>query len=97
MHDFLVHFHSGTRWLLLGAAMFAIFRYATGNIQGRPFEKLDNTAGAIFVGTVHFQLLLGFILYLGYFQPWNADMSVVMKDPVGRFFAVEHIAGMLLG
>ena len=97
MHDFLVHTHSGTRWLVLASAVFVIFRYATGVLQKRRFEALDNTAAAIFIGNVHLQVLIGFILYLGYLQPWTLDMSVVMKDPIGRFFAVEHITGMLLG
>lgn len=97
MHDFLVHAHSGTRWLVLAAAVFAIFRYATGLLQNRRFEALDNMAGAIFIGNVHLQVLIGLVLYLGYLQPWTLDMSVVMKDPIGRFFAVEHITGMLLG
>ncbi len=97
MHEILVHTHSGNRWLVLAAAVFAIFRYATGMMGNRPFEKLDNIAGAAFVGTVHLQLLLGFILYYSFWQNITGSMADIMHDPIGRFFAVEHIFGMILG
>ncbi|ALD20475.1 hypothetical protein [Hymenobacter sp. DG25A] len=98
MYQIVLLLHSWTRWLVLIFGLIAIFR-AFGGWQGRrPWVKADNSIGASFVGSMHLQLLLGLILYvtgpLG-MKAFEAG-SAVMKDPGGRFWAVEHLVGMLL-
>lgn len=90
--------HNYSRWLVLGFGLWAVLRAATANRQ--VWTKADNIAGASFVGSMHLQLLIGLVLYLG-LSPWGLqalqrDGGAVMKDPTGRFFAVEHIAGMIV-
>lgn len=92
--------HSILRWVVLLTALYAIFRAFTGMTQQTPYTKADNTAGLIFTSVIDLQLLLGLILYftgaLGYKNIQANGMSFVMKDSYARFFAVEHIAMMLL-
>lgn len=92
--------HSILRWVVLLAALYAIFRAFGGMQQQKQFTKSDNSAGMIFTSVVDLQLVLGLILYftggLGYKNIQANGMSFVMKDGYARFFAVEHIAMMLI-
>jgi len=99
MYSILLFIHSWTRWLVLIAAFWAIFRALSGWQGKKPFTKQDNIAGAVFVGSVHLQLLLGLLLYfLGthWFEILMADPKGTMKNPVARFWAVEHIVTMII-
>lgn len=99
MYQTVLLLHSWTRWLVLVFGLIAVFRAFTGR-QGRPWTGADNGMGAAFVGSMHLQLLLGLILYFG-LSPYGVKAfetagGAVMKDPIGRFWGVEHLAGMLL-
>ncbi|MBG8555538.1 hypothetical protein [Hymenobacter guriensis] len=99
MYSTVLLLHSWTRWLVLIFGLIALFRALSGWQGRKPYVGADNGMGAAFVGSMHLQLLLGIILY--FISPWGAKAfetagSAVMKDPTGRFFAVEHLVGMLL-
>ncbi len=99
MYSILLFIHSWTRWLVLIAAFWAIFRALSGWQGKKLFTKQDNIAGAVFVGSVHLQLLLGLLLYfLGthWFEILIADPKATMKNPLARFWAVEHILAMII-
>ena len=55
--------------------------------------------GAWFVGSLDLQLLLGLILYI-FLSPFTreawGDMAATMRNAPLRFFAVEHITGMII-
>jgi len=100
MYQTVLLLHSWTRWLVLIFGLIALFR-AFGGWQGRrAWVGADNSMGAAFVGSMHLQLLLGLILYLGLspfgLKAFEAAGGAVMKDPVGRFWGVEHLTGMIL-
>ena len=98
MYEILVHIHSILRWVVVLSGAFAVLRYAIGSFGNRPFERLDNTVAAIFVGSLHAQLLLGLSLYISA-HPWTmfgGDMKQIMHDTVARFKTVEHLVGMLV-
>ena len=100
MYNGLLILHSLLRWVLLILALIAIFKSFTGMTGGRPFTAGDKKTGLFLMITAHTQLLVGLILY--FTGPWglanirNLGFGVVMKDPVYRFYAVEHIFGMLV-
>lgn len=94
MYDFLLILHSLLRYALLFAAVFAIYRAFTGWQGKQPYTALDNKASVFLVMFMHTQLLIGFLLYF-VFSPF-ADMAMDMKNPVIRFWKVEHIALMIL-
>lgn len=99
MYPTLLLIHSWSRWLVLVFGLIAIFRAFSGWQNRSPFTGADNGMGASFVGSMHLQLLLGLILY--FISPVGAKAfetagGAVMKDATGRFFAMEHLVGMLL-
>ncbi|MDX2279385.1 MAG: hypothetical protein NW218_07345 [Saprospiraceae bacterium] len=91
--------HSYNRYLVLAAMVFVLYRSLSGWLGKKPFLKEDNTASLILLITAHTQLLLGLIQYFGtsgYTKAAFANMGAAMKDPILRYFAVEHITAMLL-
>jgi len=97
--DVLVAAHSGGRWLLLLLLLVAIFRSATAG--NRNFTKQDQTVGLFLMIVTDLMLLIGIVLYFagnwGTQQITNlGGMGEVMKNPVARFFSVEHLVGMLI-
>lgn len=91
MDTALQHMHSGLRWLLLLVLVFAVFKALFGG--GTRFFEKDRKLALVVMILAHIQLLIGFALYFinGHFR--NFDL---MDNPVIRFFAVEHMVGMLL-
>ena len=98
LYSFLVHLHSVIRWIILLLLVVAIFNSLVAG--KRPFIKSDARTGSILVIFADLTLLIGLALW--YFGPrgykiiQTMGMSAAMKDPTARFFAVEHLAGMLI-
>ncbi len=88
------------RWIILVLAIVAIYKTYTGMKSGRPFTAGDRKAGLFLMIAAHITLLLG--LYLWCFGPWglgniqNLGFGEVMKNSVSRYFAIEHLVGMLI-
>jgi hypothetical protein len=78
----------------------AIYKSYTGMVSGKPFTSADKKIGLFLMTTGHITLLVG--LYQWIAGPWglkliqNLGMEAVMKDPVARFYGVEHITGMVI-
>jgi hypothetical protein len=99
MYEALLIAHSWLRWLVFIFALGAIFLAYQGWGAKKPFGATDNRWGAFFIGSLHLQLLLGLILYF-FLSPLTRaafqDMGAAMRNPDLRFWAVEHIAGMVI-
>ncbi len=99
LYQALVHAHSVGRWILLLLLIFAILNsLIAGN---RPYIRTDNRLGLLLIIAADLMLVLG--IYLWVVGDWGykliermGGMSAVMKDPTARFYAVEHLAGMLI-
>lgn len=91
MYSFLLHFHSGLRWLVLVAAVVAVVKSLIGLFGGSEYTKFDKILAVSFVGMMHLQLLIGLILYFIY----SPFVTYNMSDPIQRFWSVEHLALML--
>ncbi len=99
MYPILNALHSYNRYFLFAALVFVLYRSISGWLGNKPYEKADNTAGAALLGFTHLQLVLGLILYAGvspYTKAAFADMGAAMKNPMLRYFAVEHMVSMLI-
>jgi heme A synthase len=87
--------HSWLRWLALIAGVGATFA-ALG--KGDAGLKGAERWGLIFMITLDMQMLLGVLLY-GVLSPYTAaamrDFGAAMRDPVLRFWAVEHLTMMV--
>lgn len=100
LYNAMLHAHSIGRWIVLLLLLFAIFNsLLAGN---RPFIKSDNRLGLILTIFADLMLLIGIYLYFvgpkGYkiFANYGNDFSSLMKNGPDRFYAVEHMAGMLI-
>lgn len=90
--------HSLLRWAVVAAGLIAVGRAVTGARSRRDWTPADETAGRWFVIGLDLQLLLGLGLYLG-LSPLTAiafqDFGAAMANTVLRFWAVEHVFGMV--
>ncbi len=91
MHNFLLHFHSGLRWLILVVAIIAIVKSLTGLVRRSEYKKMDKMMAVSFVGMMHLQLVTGLVLYF-FYSPF---ITYDMNDQTSRFWSVEHITLML--
>lgn len=98
MYEILLRSHSGLRWILLALVVGAIFRAFTNMSSGK-FTALDNKLTLFSLIFAHIQLLLGFTLYFSqeWWKPLINDGAGTMSNSITRFWAVEHIFGMIIG
>jgi hypothetical protein len=91
--------HSLLRWAVLGLGLWAVLRAYAGVSSRRAWAPVDDSVGRWFTISLDVQLLLGLVLY-GLLSPITtqafSDMGGAMRDPVMRFWAVEHIAMMVV-
>lgn len=97
MYQGLLHAHSGLRWLVLVALIYAIYQSVTGKKSGKKFADAK-MAGTLAVASIHLQFLLGLAIYFQ--SPWYKMLkemgASMMSDSVARFYAVEHPIMMLI-
>lgn len=98
MYQGLLHLHNLLRWVILVFLLLSIVRQITAGNE--PFGKRDKAFGLPLLISAHIQLLVGlyqwFVGGFGYNLIKAKGFSNVMKDSVDRFWAVEHMAGMLI-
>ena len=95
MYSGLLHLHNFLRWVILLLLLIAIIQsFSSGNKKG-----LTKTSLFLLI-SAHIQFLIGlyqwFIGGFGYNLIRNNGFGEVMKNSVQRFWAVEHITGMLI-
>ncbi|GAB4132443.1 MAG: hypothetical protein Fur0041_03760 [Bacteroidia bacterium] len=95
MYNILSHAHSGLRYLVLFAIVAATVKAFQGWMGKKTFTPQDKKFVTLTVIFAHIQLLLGLSLY--FINNWYSAFSTegAMKDPLTRFFAVEHLTGMI--
>lgn len=96
MYPMLLALHSLLRWAVLAAGGAAVL----GALGGRAgWSAADDRRGLWFVLAMDLQFLLGLLLYAGV-SPMTrvafADFGGAMGNSVLRFWAVEHLFGMLI-
>jgi hypothetical protein len=92
--------HSYLRWLVILAGLMAVGRALAGTFGRKPWTPADDRAGFWFVTALDLQVLLGVLMYV-FLSPFThqafGDFGAAMKNAALRFWAVEHISGMLIG
>ncbi len=98
MHNFLIHFHSGFRYIVLLFLIMAIVKAFSGWTNRKNYRPTNRKLNLFAMIFIHVQLALGLALYFmsDPVQAAFADMGAAMKNPVLRFWAVEHILGMVV-
>jgi hypothetical protein len=99
LYNVLLHLHSVGRWIVLILLVIAIFNSLVAG--QRPFIKSDNRTGLLLTIFADLMLVIGIVLYFigtkGYAQvSGGANMGDVMSNATTRFYAVEHLVGMLI-
>jgi hypothetical protein len=92
--------HSWVRWVVILAGLVAVGRAWLGWFGGKSWARGDDTAGAVFTRALDVQFLLGLVLYLALSPTTHAalrDFGGAMANSALRFWAVEHVFGMLIG
>jgi len=95
MYSGIVHLHSGLRWIVLGLLIYAIFKAYQAWKSGEGFSAKDKKMNLYALMATHIQILIGFYLYVK-----SAKVSFAegwIKNPLTRFFGMEHIMMMLIG
>ncbi|MGH9370187.1 MAG: hypothetical protein ACRD15_01505 [Vicinamibacterales bacterium] len=100
MYPAVLLLHSWVRWAVVLFALLAIVRAISGAIGRRPWGRADDRAGTLFLRTLDLQMLLGLLVYF-FLSPITraamADFGGAMKISGMRYWAVEHVVGMLIG
>jgi hypothetical protein len=99
MYDFVLLAHSWIRWFALVAGVIATLSSFTARPHGDARDVRSDKWGLILMITLDLQLLLGLLLYFALSPTTRAilnDFAGAMRDPVARFWAVEHVTTMLL-
>lgn len=96
LYTVLLFAHSWWRWVVLLAALIVIVRLIRAGVE--PWGNPDKRWMRVLVSAVDIQFLLG--LSLMFTSPVTqaafASFGAAMKDPVLRFFTVEHTTAMIL-
>lgn len=93
MYDFLAHFHSGWRWILLALLVGALINSLLKWRRGAAFEPGDLKLNLYAMSAAHLQLLVGFALY---FISQKVEFGPdTMKIAYLRFYTVEHLTMMI--
>ena len=100
MYTALLFLHSNLRWLVLLFGILAVVRGISGSGGGRAWSRVDEGLGRWFVIMLDLQFVLGLLLYV-WLSPFTqeafADFGAAMRNSGLRFFAVEHVFGMVIG
>lgn len=98
MYTTVLLIHSWLRWAVIIIGLVAVFRSAGGG--RRSWTTGDEAASRWFIVSLDVQFLLGVILYFA-LSPITPlafeDFGAAMRTPGIRFWAVEHVFGMVVG
>lgn len=97
MEQGILHLHNVLRWVILILLLLAIYRSLSPR---RPFTNGHRKLGLFLMISADVMLALG--LYQWFTSPLGLEaikangMDGVMKDGNLRFFAIEHLIGMII-
>ena len=98
--DILLFIHNLMRWVVLLTGIIVLLRTVRGLGGRRAFTTGDRKSALFFMISCDIQLLLGLALYFmrGWGNVWGGEggMGGVMKSAPTRFWAMEHMLGMIV-
>lgn len=99
MYDILLFVHSWFRWLVLIAGLQLIYQMYSGWITKRTWSPDNVRSVSLFNEVLSYQVGMGILLYC-FMSPlpragW-IDFAFTMKNPVLRFWTLEHAVSMLI-
>ncbi len=100
MYTGFLHLHNLLRYVLVILLLVALIQSFAGWFGKKTYGTAQDKVSLFLLISAHIQLLVGLVLYFGLspiVEASMADMGASMKDPVLRFWAVEHLMAMVLG
>ena len=98
MYELVLILHSWIRWVAILSGIIATLTVLTSTPRSASADRSD-TWGLILMIALDLQMLLGLLLYL-VLSPTTAaifqNFGGAMRDPVARFWAVEHVSMMVI-
>ncbi|SDG88053.1 cytochrome B [Mucilaginibacter sp. P19] len=94
LYSFFKEFHSGFRYIVIVLVLLALVRAFMGWLGKRPYGEGNRKLNLFAMISVHTQFLLGIILF--FISPMVQFSKDTMKNPVTRYFTVEHWVIMLI-
>ena len=94
LYSFFQHLHSGFRYVVLVLIVAAALGALIGLISKKPYSEGNRKLNLFALISAHTQLLIGIVLY--FVSPFVKFNSTTMKDPITRFFTVEHWVMMVI-
>jgi hypothetical protein len=98
MYEFVLILHSWIRWVAILAGIIATLAVLTSTPRSASADRSD-TWGLILMIALDLQMLLGLLLYFALSPTTRTifqDFGGAMRDPVARFWAVEHVTTMVI-
>jgi hypothetical protein len=99
MYPVMLAVHNLLRWVFLVLAVVAVARAVVGWVNRSEWRVVDDRLGLFLVLATDIQLLVGLVLYV-FLSPMMkvvfSDIGAAMGNAGLRFFAVEHVFGMLV-
>jgi len=93
MYNFLLHLHSGFRYLVMLLVVVAILVAFVGWFGKKSYTDGNRKLNLFAMISVHTQFLIGLILY--FVSPYVQFTSITMKDTTLRYWTMEHAVMML--
>jgi cytochrome bd-type quinol oxidase subunit 2 len=93
-YSFVRGLHSGFRYIIFVLLVLAIIQALLGWLGRKPYTEVNRKVNLFTLIAAHTQLLIGIVLY--FLSPFVQFNSSTMKDPVSRYFTVEHWVMMLI-
>ena len=100
MYNGILHLHNLLRWVILLLLLIALFRHMAGMMNRRAVTRGDQRVDLFLMITAHITFVVGIYQWIA--GPWGLKlirgqgMSDVMANDQYRFWAIEHITGMVI-
>jgi len=96
MYTGFKHLHSWLAYLMLAALLVSILVILVAAVQKKPFTDKLRKVALIGLITAHLQLVIGLVLYFISHVGFSNLSGDVMKDSIGRLYALEHPLTMII-
>lgn len=95
MYKILLGAHSGFRYVIFILIALALIMALVGLFGKKNYSELNRRVNLFTLISAHIQLVIGIVLY--FYSPLvkYSQMGAAMKDPMLRYWTVEHLVMML--
>jgi len=94
MYIFFKYLHSGLRYIVLILVVAAVIQALLGWLGKKTYTEGNRKLNLFALISAHTQLIIGLVLY--FLSPLVNFSGAAMKDPIARYWTVEHITMMII-